>query len=395
MFCEKCGAEIEDNSVFCEKCGEKNKAGISQRQALGNTIGQIQSQQEEIVFGAEKATAYRNFLIVIAVVTALLGLVVLPIVRISVENKYSEMILEAKYSSIDSYYNISRLQDEIDRVRPAFDTAMLIFAVLAITDVINVIINGIKIHRTVLYCTDLGVIGDTGGFTGVTFLHVTFSQIRNTSAKRWIFGSGWITFETVWGVQYTFFIKNPHVFLYYYNMQRYYPMTSTTPRFEPSAPKLTQKEKNIIIVTGLIYVISGVLTAVMLLNPGSMTQLLPMEGAESMITVSAFLGFCVSTFFGVAAILNKRWAFLTIRVFMILGIVFNVISVLYFFIKVKNATDSIPPYLASQIQVDYSPLLITFLSIGYEVLMIVFTSMCAKVLSQEVQYYRDKINHKK
>lgn len=175
-----------------------------------------------------------------------------------------------------------------------------------------------------------------------------------------------------------------------------YPMTSTTPRFEPAdAPKLTQKEKNIIIVTGLLYIISGVLTAVMLLNPGSMTQLLPMEDAEDIITVSAFLGFCISTFFGVAAILKRRWAFLAIRVFMILGIVFNVISVLYFLIQVKKATDSLPAYLASQIQVDYSPLWTTFLSIGYEVLMTVFTSACAKALSQDVQYYRDKINHKK
>ena len=221
MFCSKCGAEVEDDLAFCEKCGDKNKAGISKRQALGDSIGQIQSQQEEIAFGAEKAVAYRNFLIVIAIAIMLLWLVVLPIVKVSIENKYTEMILEAKYSSIDASYNISHLQDELDSVRPGFDIVMIILAVLSVTDVINVIIICIKIHKTALYCTDFGVIGDVGGFAEVNFLHATFSQVRDVRVRGWIFESGWIRFETVWGVQYTFFIKNPHAFLYRYNMQRH------------------------------------------------------------------------------------------------------------------------------------------------------------------------------
>ena len=32
MFCEKCGAKLEDDALFCTKCGAKVGAGVANNQ---------------------------------------------------------------------------------------------------------------------------------------------------------------------------------------------------------------------------------------------------------------------------------------------------------------------------------------------------------------------------
>lgn len=155
--------------------------------------------------------------------------------------------------------------------------------------------------------------------------------------------------------------------------------------------KLTQKENYTIIATGLIYIIVEILMT--LINWKSYSL---MVDGEFVTVVSIILGCVIAAFFGVAAILKKRWAFLTIRVFMILGIVSNALSVIFTFVLTSASGSAVSSAgVNAQVQLDLVSLLLLLLSIGYQVVMVIFTSSCARVLSQETQNFRSKTDGKK
>lgn len=86
----------------------------------------------------------------------------------------------------------------------------------------------------------------------------------------------------------------------------------------------------------------------------------------------------IRLFFGIGIIIKKRWAVLTVRIFMIIGFFSNF---LIFLLRIGNINSWI----------DLLPLISVLLYIAYNIVMIVFTSNIARIFEYDVQNYRRRI----
>lgn len=146
-------------------------------------------------------------------------------------------------------------------------------------------------------------------------------------------------------------------------------------------PILSDKERGIIFFTGFIYIIVGVITAIFA-SSDSLSLLYQFGDLKAVLVISVILGICICLVFGIGIIMKKRWAALTVRVFMIIGIVSNLASLNFLFVQIDS--------LGGDLSNNYAPILLTLLNIAYNIGMIVLTSIIAKLLSDNVQYYRQR-----
>ncbi|MBD5103389.1 MAG: hypothetical protein HDT47_00785 [Ruminococcaceae bacterium] len=149
-----------------------------------------------------------------------------------------------------------------------------------------------------------------------------------------------------------------------------------------NCPILEPKEQKFIIVTGVIYLTLGVLSLISTIL--SIQDIITLEKLLSAylpsiyinnikigIIVGSAIGLGLNIFFAAMMFLYKRWAFLTVRIFYIIGMVG-----LFF---------SISPIM------DVNESLATFyiLYLGFDIMMLCFINIAAKALSSDVQSCRE------
>lgn len=219
MYCEKCGAEMDEEDVFCEKCGAQSHRQILNQPSSYNA--QTYEKRENVIpiFVAEKAIATRNGIIVVAVLDALFSFLVCPLVLMSIEEKASSVLAEMKYSSFESYIEISRLENKIASMHLIFIIIIVVCVVLALFTIAIDIFRAIRIHNTILMLTNVGIVGNTGNVFNNKSLNALFHEITNATLRKGARRYGWIDIEIEFVEKYSFFIKEPSNFLYYLNEQ--------------------------------------------------------------------------------------------------------------------------------------------------------------------------------
>ena len=207
MYCEKCGAEIDEEAAFCEICGAQNNIELH---AKGEKV--------EPIIVAEKAIFTRNFYIVLIIIELLCS-TILMVFLISVEEKASLRLTEMKYSSFDNYFKISKLEDQLESMRSIFTAVIVGNIIMVIISILGAIPKMIRIQNTCLLLTNVGVIGNTGDIFSDKSLNVLYQEITNAYLKKEARKYGWIVIEIEFVEKYSFFIKEPGNFLYYLNKQ--------------------------------------------------------------------------------------------------------------------------------------------------------------------------------
>lgn len=227
MYCKECGAEIDSNSAFCDKCGEQNKAlEITSEDLKGYMAVQVQTQKEKVVFSAGRALGTRNMYIIFAILEALFSFLILPMIFMFAENKVSLTLTEMKYSSLESYYKISQLEDKLESMHSIFTVITVIMIALGLVTTLNLIAKAVRIHNTSLLLTNVGIVGNTGESFGNKTLHAPYHEITNATVKKFGFGNiaqvkyGWVIIEIKWVEKYSFFIKEPNFFIFNLNEQK-------------------------------------------------------------------------------------------------------------------------------------------------------------------------------
>lgn len=161
------------------------------------------------------------------------------------------------------------------------------------------------------------------------------------------------------------------------HVKPYYPAQVTTMKIEPpNAPKLTKKEKNAVVTTGVIHIVSGIFTALILYFSGKVLFFSIEETA--IIILLMILSAGVDVFLGVAALFKKRWAFLTIRILKIIDIILIFLGSLMSMMGGEAFTIS----------------LFDIIGIAFRAFIIAMASTCEKALSKDTQQYREKANRK-
>lgn len=150
---------------------------------------------------------------------------------------------------------------------------------------------------------------------------------------------------------------------------------------------LYDNERIMIAVIGFVYILAGVITAV---RGAFSVDSLTSENFKVIYTLSLYAGIFLNLVFGIGIIREKRWAVLTVRVFMIIGAVFNVFEILSFLIQLNELMFGSVAY-----EIDYFAIIFLLISAAYNVAMIFFTSSIARMLSYDVQSYRWRILSKK
>lgn len=149
---------------------------------------------------------------------------------------------------------------------------------------------------------------------------------------------------------------------------------------------LYDKERIMFLVTGLVYIIAGLITAITIaVSTDSLDSLFEIKNFKTIMIISIISGLCINLFFGVGIIIKKRWAALTVRVFMILGVVSNLFEILIFLALISEIPES-----AIKLS-DYSPLFLLLLNIAYNIVMIVLTNSIVRTLDYDVQNYRMRV----
>lgn len=171
----------------------------------------------------------------------------------------------------------------------------------------------------------------------------------------------------------------------------YIPTASILKQRDTDAPILEHRERGFIIASGLICIIIGVIrfiVGMVLVNniPSSISffSLISSDVRNSitLIVVLFTLVLLIDTFFGVMILLKMRWALLTVRVFMILGIVINGITLICNIVVGLDQFDKFGIYVY---------LFFMLFVIGCYVMMLVFVNIGAGALSKETQLYRKEI----
>lgn len=145
-----------------------------------------------------------------------------------------------------------------------------------------------------------------------------------------------------------------------------------------NAPILKSKERRFIIVTGVLYIIMCIITLLTtILNIKvikEMIRIMPSELQdiiEISIIIGCVIGFSLNIFLAVMVFLYKRWAFLVLRIFAIISIVF-----LFFAI-------------GQIIKVNEPIAMAYILNLGLDIMMLCFINIAAKALSGDVQSCRE------
>lgn len=155
---------------------------------------------------------------------------------------------------------------------------------------------------------------------------------------------------------------------------------------EPFRPILYDKERIMFLVTGLVYILAGLITAIIsAVSIDSLDSLFEIENFKTIMIISIVSGLCINLIFGVGIIIKKRWAALTVRVFMIIGVVFNLFEILIFLAVISEVPESAIKFS------DYFPLFLLLLNIAYNIVMIVLTSSIVRILDYDVQNYRMRV----
>ena len=152
---------------------------------------------------------------------------------------------------------------------------------------------------------------------------------------------------------------------------------------------LYDKERIMFFVTGLIYIIVGLITAIIsAVSINKLDSMFEMENFKTIMIVSIALGLCINIFFGVGIITKRRWAALTVRVFMVLGMAYNAFVILIFLALLGEFPEGSLKF------VDYLPVLLLVLNIAYNIVMIVITSSLVRTLDYDVQNYRMRVQNR-
>ena len=150
---------------------------------------------------------------------------------------------------------------------------------------------------------------------------------------------------------------------------------------------LYDNERIMIIVVGLAYIAAGLITVIKnAISADSLTS----DNFKTIFTVSLYLGLCINLVFGIGIIMKKRWAVLTVRVFMIIGAVFNVFEILSLLVQLNELIFSSLTY-----EIDYLSIIFLLINTAFNIAMIVFTSMIARTLAYDVQNYRMRIQSRR
>lgn len=142
-------------------------------------------------------------------------------------------------------------------------------------------------------------------------------------------------------------------------------------------PILKQRERGFIIATGVLYMIMGIITfLVIILTKETLSIMIPSE-FQGVFNISlifgSIVGLCVNIFLGVMVLKYKRWALSTLRIFEIMGIV------ILFFIIDPNVPTAFT----------------YFLSLCFNIFLLCFINVSAKALSPDVQSCREIIRNAK
>lgn len=138
-------------------------------------------------------------------------------------------------------------------------------------------------------------------------------------------------------------------------------------------PILNKRERGFIIATGILYMIMGIVTFLIIISTKeTLEKVLPLEFRAIFnvsIIVGSIIGLCVNIFFGITVLKYKRWALLTLRVFEITGIAVN-----FFFVDSIDPGDPTFPY---------------FINLCLNIILLCFINISAKALSGDVQSCRE------
>lgn len=144
------------------------------------------------------------------------------------------------------------------------------------------------------------------------------------------------------------------------------------PIYNDCYPILYGKERAMIITIGVLYIVIGALGVVsvigllLLLNPVVLALL-------RILIIGTGIGSCIDLISGIGILLKKRWAALTLRVLMIIGIVVNLFTMLIVYESILSV-------------------IFLLLNVACDIATIIFTSSIARTLSNDVQNYRTRIN---
>lgn len=164
------------------------------------------------------------------------------------------------------------------------------------------------------------------------------------------------------------------------------------------------KGRPLIIATGVIYIAVGIImTVINLVFAEALDYVSPYVSILRIIMrISIDLGFPLSytynalpfmliialvlekfinIFFGIGILLKKQWAVLTVRIFMILGIVVNLFMILIL----------LHPFQPLQA---IFPLIFSLINIAYDIVMIFFTSSVVRTLSVNARNYRVRVKER-
>lgn len=223
MYCEKCGAVIDDNAAFCEKCGVQIQSTYPNSNRPNKSLVDEQPQNEWTIYIGEQAIAYYKVLIISIVVTVILSIAGY-VILFSIKNTFDGLIaeIEMKYNGYSSYYQ--RIENEGVRTLQTFKNIFsLTLPILIICDIVSLVkffISFITVKNTSLYLTNIGIVGNTGKPFGTSILKARFSDIVCAEAKNCKNEYGWLVIDTKWGTKYTFILGNPSSFLHYLNEER-------------------------------------------------------------------------------------------------------------------------------------------------------------------------------
>lgn len=169
--------------------------------------------------------------------------------------------------------------------------------------------------------------------------------------------------------------------------QSVYPTQHVDYTYKYNETILYDNERITIVVIGLVYIIMGIITAVK--NTVSADTTIS-EGFKTIFIVSIYLGLCINLVFGIGIIMKKRWAVLTVRVFMIIGAVFNVFEILFLLVQLNDIIFGTVTY-----EIDYFSIIYLLVNAAFNIAMIFFTSSIARTLAYDVQNYRLRILSRK
>lgn len=160
------------------------------------------------------------------------------------------------------------------------------------------------------------------------------------------------------------------------------------------------KGRDLIIATGVAYIVVGIImTVIYLVFAEALDYVSPyisisriimhilrkmkfLLSYNVMLIILLVLEKSINISLGIGILLEKRWAVLTVRIFMLLGIIVNLFMILII----------LHPFQSPQ---SIFPLIISLISIAYNIVMIFFTSSVDRTLSVNAPSYRARVEERR